>query len=167
MKQYGGTGDSPPSAAVVHSDDFCKISAGSIPPGKQAHMSQICPRPLTVTCHIKHKKQIKKNKTFSPCLHVFFSKYQVYFVDENQHFKNICSPKIKMSAFKKSITETMFFICKTNYSKSNYSNKIYIIITKQNKISINFIHKLLRWMLNVLISILQYSCMEEARSNSH
>lgn len=49
MKTGGGAGDSPPSAAVAHSDEFCKMSAGSVPPGKLAHTSQNCPRPPTAT----------------------------------------------------------------------------------------------------------------------
>lgn len=49
MKTGGGDGDRPPSVAVAHSDEFCRISAGSVPPGKLAHTSQNCPLPLTTT----------------------------------------------------------------------------------------------------------------------
>ena len=49
MKGGGGSGDSPPSEAVAHSLELCRISAGSVPPGKLPQTSQNCPRPLTDT----------------------------------------------------------------------------------------------------------------------
>lgn len=49
MKLGGVPGDSPPPATVAHSDEFCKMSAGSVPPGKLAQTSQNWPRPFTAT----------------------------------------------------------------------------------------------------------------------
>lgn len=57
MKTGDGAGDSPPSAAVAHSDEFCKMSAGSVPPGKLAHTSQNCPRPLTATWNTRESME--------------------------------------------------------------------------------------------------------------
>ncbi|KAA8581998.1 hypothetical protein FQN60_008738, partial [Etheostoma spectabile] len=59
----GGAGDSPPSAAVAHSDEFWKMSAGSVPPGKLAHTSQNCPLPLTATSTTKETEKGDKSKS--------------------------------------------------------------------------------------------------------
>lgn len=63
MKRGGGEGDSPPSAAVAHSDEFCKMSAGSVPPGKLAHTSQNCPRPLTATWNTEEIERGKNSRS--------------------------------------------------------------------------------------------------------
>lgn len=63
MKTGAEAGDNPPSAAAAQSDEFCKMSAGSVPPGKLAHTSQNCPPPLTATWKNPPKQQQQKKNT--------------------------------------------------------------------------------------------------------